>query len=560
MGYLQRVGRLPESRTEALRWYIDLQVAAEQNGDWETESVPANDPETPPYVRPGVKAWLGRHDLYFLLVFLLHRATDLCPMPMGGRDEKGADWLFARCREVQAKPDGRIDLWAREHYKSTFITLGLTIQDILNDPEDTFGIFSDVNKTAKPFLRQIKLEFEANDELKATYPDVLWADPQNESPKWSENEGITVRRQGNPKECTVEAYGLIDGQPTGRHFKVLIFDDLVSLETVGSDTMMAKLRTRWELADSLGSNMPNKRARRRIVGTRYFLFDVYRTILDRKSAIPRIYPCTENGEEDGEPVLMSRELIAEKRRDQGPYTFGAQMLLNPTADKAQGFDEKWLRYWPCQRFDNLNKYLLVDPSGGKKPGSKSKKGTGDFTSIWVIGVGADGNLYVCDHVRDRFNLTGRCRAVMALHRKWKPLKVGYEEYGMQADIEALKWLQNQETYRFEITALGGQTPKPDRIKRLIPWFEGGRVYLPEHGIVRLNVEKQAVDVIRTFIDEELLAFPLCAHDDSLDSLSRILDEEIALSVELVLPEDDGDDKLRTDYAEADDPGTGWMGA
>jgi hypothetical protein len=36
---------------------------------------------------------------------------------------------------------------------------------------------------------------------------VLWADPVKESPKWSEDEGIVVKRKGNPKEATVEAWG-----------------------------------------------------------------------------------------------------------------------------------------------------------------------------------------------------------------------------------------------------------------------------------------------------------------------------------------------------------------
>jgi hypothetical protein len=63
-----------------------------------------------------------------------------------------------------------LDLWAREHYKSTVITFALTIQDILNDPEITVGIFSHTRPIAKAFLRQIKQEFETNEDLKAGFP------------------------------------------------------------------------------------------------------------------------------------------------------------------------------------------------------------------------------------------------------------------------------------------------------------------------------------------------------------------------------------------------------
>ena len=69
--------------------------------------------------------YLAQHDLYFLLRYVL------------GREDIERQWLFDRCKEVQEAPDGYIDLWAREHYKSTIITFGKTIQDILADPEQT---------------------------------------------------------------------------------------------------------------------------------------------------------------------------------------------------------------------------------------------------------------------------------------------------------------------------------------------------------------------------------------------------------------------------------------
>jgi hypothetical protein len=97
------------------------------------------------------------------------------------RKDVNRDWLFARCREVEADPNGRLDLWAREHYKSFIITFGLTLQDILashgEDPEPryggrevTVGIFSYNRPEAKKPLRQIKQECENNNRAAGALP------------------------------------------------------------------------------------------------------------------------------------------------------------------------------------------------------------------------------------------------------------------------------------------------------------------------------------------------------------------------------------------------------
>jgi hypothetical protein len=124
---------------------------------------------------------------------------------------------------------------------------------------------------------------------------VLWADPQKESPKWSEDEGITVKRKGNPKEATVEAWGLVDGQPTSKHFDVLNYDDIVVESSVGTPEMIKK--TTDALSNSY--NLGKRGGKRRFVGTRYHYNDTYREIMDRGTVTPRLYPATVGGTVDG---------------------------------------------------------------------------------------------------------------------------------------------------------------------------------------------------------------------------------------------------------------------
>lgn len=450
---------------------------------------------------------LCREDLFFLLTIGFNRA------------DINRDWLYARCRDVEATPDGMLDLWAREHYKSTLITYGKSIQDILNNPEVTIGIFSHKRPIAKDFLDQIKRELEVNEDLKGWFPDILYRNPQKESPRWSLDGGIVVKRKTNPKEATVEAHGLVDGQPTGKHFSLLVYDDVVTRESVTTPDMIKKVTDAWALSLNLGAHG----GRRRYIGTRYHFNDTYREIMARQAAKTRLFPATDDGTPHGEPVFLSKESLDEKRREMGPYIFGCQMLQNPIADEAQGFHEDWIEYydrdtmikkgWP----KNWNYYLLCDPAGAKKKEN-------DFTVMWVIALGDDSNYYLVDGVRDRLNLTERTAAMIRLHKRYNPKRTGYERYGKDSDIEHIQYEMAEQNYRFRIIELGGSTPKEDRIRKLVPIFEQHRFYLP-YRLMMTDYQGKSHDLVEEFKNEEYNSFPVSVHDDMLDCMARITHED-----------------------------------
>jgi phage terminase large subunit-like protein len=403
-------------------------------------------------------------------------------------------------------------------HNSTIITFSKTIQDILIDPEVTVGIFSHTRPIAKAFLEQIKREFESNEYLKSLFPDVLYARPQTESPKWALDSGIIVKRKTNPKESTIEAWGLVDGQPTSRHFTHQIYDDVVTMESVSTPDQIQKTTRAWEMSLNLGSG---ERTRRRYIGTRYHINDSYRVMIERGSVQPRIYRATDNGKmpPEGVPNLLSAEALIKKRMDQGPYTYGTQMNQDPVADKAMSFKEEWLAtYQTMPDASKWNKYLLVDPAS-------AKKATSDYTVMAVIGLAPDNNYYLLDAIRDRLSLTQKAAKLFEMHRKWEPRAVGYEKYGVQADIEHVQYEMEQRNYRFAITELGGQVAKEDRIKRLIPVFEQKRFYMPK-ALPFTDYEGRMQDFVRSFITDEYLAFPVCVHDDMLDCIARIMEPSL----------------------------------
>jgi hypothetical protein len=74
--------------------------------------VPVRNPRAP---QGGMeaRALLGLCDRYFLLTEIIGRSDMRWHGDPGEAVPAGNVWLYGRCREVEAQPDDRLDLWAR---------------------------------------------------------------------------------------------------------------------------------------------------------------------------------------------------------------------------------------------------------------------------------------------------------------------------------------------------------------------------------------------------------------------------------------------------------------
>lgn len=410
-------------------------------------------------IDPADQALLAANDRFFLFSHLMHRQDGIHP------------WIFDRCREVESKPDGCLDLWARYHYKSSLITFAGTIQEIIRDPEITICIFSFNAPIAHKFLKQIKGELERNEDLKQACPDVFWMNPKTDSPNWSIGGGLTVIRKGNPKEATLEAHGL-DSQPTSKHFQLLIYNDVVTPKNVTNSEQVAKTTQNWELSDNLGVGEGTRKWHE---GTRYDLADTYAELIERNifGQNVRLYPATHNGRLDGKPVFFSQTHWDQVKKTQ-KRTVAAQMLQNPAAGGQQMFEMEWLQSYEI-RPGRLNVYITVDPASSMKKES-------DRTAMTVIGVDERGNKWFLDGFCHKMSLSERWTNLLSLHKKWSNMpsveiiEVGYEKYGMQSDIEAMTQRMIDFNYAFPIKELNwprsGEHSKKDRVGRLQPDIQG----------------------------------------------------------------------------------------
>ena len=65
-------------------------------------------------------------------------------------------------------------LMPRGTFKSSIVTVGLTLQYILNDPDARILIDSETYGKAKNFLAEVKGHLEGNKEFRAVFKHILW--------------------------------------------------------------------------------------------------------------------------------------------------------------------------------------------------------------------------------------------------------------------------------------------------------------------------------------------------------------------------------------------------
>ena len=420
-------------------------------------------------------------------------------------------WVLARCREVEADPDEHLDLWSRGHFKSTIITFAGTIQEILRNPEICICIMSYKAGAAEGFSNQIMTAFESNEVLLKCFPDILWSERRNhQGDIWSVS-GWSVKRKGVRKECTVNTSGLVSGMLTGGHFDLLIYDDAVTPDSVRSVEMSKTTTDAWSMSLNLGT----LRTRHWYIGTRYAVFDTYAEMIKRGIRERRHVGV----DATGRPVLLPQAEFDQKRKDMSAKDWASQMMQSPIGAGELLFRDDWWQFY-MRRPDlkTMNIYIFVDTAT-----KRAKRN--DYTVMWVVGFGQDGNYYVLDLVRDKLSLSQRANAIFDLVERWQPINVFWEANGSRSDGEYLREKMDERSWHFRITEINQKEPKETRVAWLEPVFKNGKIFFPTR-LFYQDVQGELHDLVETFKKEEWLIFPSVTHDDMLDSLANIKHPEV----------------------------------
>lgn len=450
------------------------------------------------------------NDLWFLVYFVF-------AIP-----DANHPFVVKACRDVEEGPKSyTLDLWGREHYKSTIITKGETIQRILRNPEERIAIFSHTRPAAKAFLRSIKLTLENSTFLKQCFPNVLYEKPTKEAPKWSEDDGLIIKRSGFYNEASVEAWGLIEGMPTGKHFTHRIYDDITTIDLVRSPEQIAKVKDAFDMSDNLGT----ANGTHRVVGTPYHHEDTLAYIKGKKSEdgtpiyYTRLKPSLEGGKWNGRPVLLSEDRI--RKLKGSPQMFKTQHLLDPTPNCTEMLNPEYLQEIKAEMVpEDIYKFMVVDPAGD------SKNGRGDAWAIMVFGVEPEideigaSKVFILDAVISPLSDSEAVETICRLYIDAGIVqRLGVEKVGLSTtEIHVANALRKKgrhlslENKNLVLLRPAGRN-KVHRIQSALTWpLNNGKLFLSS------DVPSSYRDRLRT----EMEKFPYW-HDDGLDAFSYLYD-------------------------------------
>ncbi|RJQ37456.1 MAG: hypothetical protein C4555_06380 [Dehalococcoidia bacterium] len=173
------------------------------------------------------------------------------------------------------------------------------------------------NETATNAMNQLRWiagQFESNPLIRAFWPHRCWENARKQSKKWAE-EAITLPRPQDFPEASIETIG-VGGAVTGRHYDVLVKDDLISVEAMNSAVVMQGA-IEWHKTSRALLDDPNV-GLEFIIGTRWAVYDLYQDILDND---PSVEPLIRMAIEDGEPIfpeIFNLNALAQLSRELGP--------------------------------------------------------------------------------------------------------------------------------------------------------------------------------------------------------------------------------------------------
>ena len=501
--------------------------------------------------------------------------------PFTGRPEWDNDFHFRWARECQFEGHNVIDKSAREHGKTSLRAyVGVTVE-IVNNPDLTVGIFSFEKAAAERTGSRLKDEWASNIELKAIWDDVFYDNPEKESPRWSMEKGIVVKRSIVSATPSVGWYSISE-LPTGSRLGLGILDDIETEKTVSTEEMRNQTRERvrncfnlggracrWiingthhssrgiihELEESGGWQVRCHKAEDETVDPPDIaaLYDECDGMLpvreDNGLPVP-LPPEVRNVRLAGMPVYLHPLECALKRLRQGNAVYAQQNQGDPFSGQDRRLDEAWIRHYdvPARVWARgANLYITIDPS----------KGQGDPTWARVDAAKSDETLSWVGGLRRKLTPSQFAPAIYQLAMEWvnvgRLIEIRVEEFGQSTwSYHLRKHFDEMNSYVCRIVSCARHnTLNKESSGRLREWqalepaYRTGKRLWPSGGIWVSDENSNPIDLCDYYLRKEYGQFPVPVTDDGLAA-------ETLLAITKGRNEDGSGLDLSIEYPESDD--------
>jgi len=367
----------------------------------------------------------------------------------------------------------------RGHGKTTVADVLYVLWRVLNDPDARVLVVSNTLQQAKAFLR------ETAGHLLGPELSRVWGGRRGA--RWTETE-IEVPRRRVAKEPTITAAGT-GGAIISRHYDLIVCDDVLDEENTVSAAQREKVRT-WFFKTLLPCLEPDGEIH--VIGTRWHYADLYGELMEAgwPARVDRAL------QEDGSalwPERFDAASLAAIRRQAGTRIFNCQYQNDPSGYEGAVFKYRDFRFYePGGEPEGLQVFAAADLA-------ISRSESADYFAFVVVGLDAEGDIYVLESFRDRLTFNGQVEYIISRAALHSPLRIGIEATAYQQALA-------QELARraaLPVVEIRDTRDKVTRAWKLAAHFETGRVLL----------RRDAAE-----LQEELLQFPHGPHDDQVDAL------------------------------------------
>lgn len=412
-----------------------------------------------------------------------------------------------------------LSLAPRGYGKSTILTMGRSLYEIVRDPNIRILIASKTALQAEVFLRGIKAHLESNRELIATFGRF-----QSDA-KWDTREIVVAGRTENHIESTVTTVG-VGGPVASRHYDLILGDDLVDEKNSRTEVQRDQVRT-W-FYKTLYPTVVDQTSRVSLHGTRFHPLDLWGNIAagDQEVATMIVRAIPGDGTTPW-PEKFSLERLEQLRRKLGSTIFNSQYQNDTEMMKGSIFREAWFREWsrpPTWTDDDgvqhvgwekCDSWVGCDPAATKANIILTgRKAESDWWTIAVCSRAYDED--EGDYGREvffRYLWRGRVtkddyvRRVAAVYARFNPVIVAVE------DVAAQEYLCQDLEKVVPVRRVSRPNDKVSRAYGLQAFFENGQILFPAAS----TLDAEEADTWRA-AREELMLFPDGAHDDLFDAI------------------------------------------